>query len=100
MGVLLFVLIPLLAVTIYAVVSWLRNRQPTSVESGIDAFRREMSALSPEAAPMHRRVDPRAGDPGSEPPRAEAPDHEAGPDPRTAPRRPSAGPPDRHGEQG
>ncbi len=29
-------------------VLYLRSRQPTSLESGIDAFRREMDALSPE----------------------------------------------------
>jgi hypothetical protein len=100
MSILLFVLVPLLAVTAYAVFSWLRNRQPTSVESGIDAFRREMSALSPEAAPMHRRVDPRAGDAGDERPRIEAPDRDEATDPRTTPRRPSAGPPDPRDGQG
>ena len=29
---------------------YLRSRQPTSIESGIEAFRREMQALSPEGA--------------------------------------------------
>ncbi len=61
MSILLFVLIPLLAVTAYAVWTWARGRQPSSVEAGIDAFRREMTALSPDAAPQHRRVDPRPG---------------------------------------
>jgi len=40
-----------IAVVISAVgfaVLYLRGRQPTSLESGIDAFKREMQALSPE----------------------------------------------------
>lgn len=57
MKILLFVLLPVLVVTAYAMVVWLRNRQPTSVESGVDAFRREMSALSPDAAPVQRRPE-------------------------------------------
>jgi hypothetical protein len=31
-------------------VLWVRHRQPSSMESGIDAFRREMDALSPDTA--------------------------------------------------
>jgi hypothetical protein len=27
---------------------WVRHRQPSSMESGIDAFRREMDALAPD----------------------------------------------------
>jgi hypothetical protein len=34
---------------------WLRHRQPSSVESGVDAFRREMDALAPP--PEHGGVD-------------------------------------------
>ncbi len=69
MKILLFVLVPAVLVTVYALaVAW-RNRQPTSVESGVDAFRREMSALSPHQAPEQRR-------PGSvgPPPPAEEPE--------------------------
>lgn len=33
---------------------YLRSRQPTSLESGIDAFRREMEALSPDDGPDRR----------------------------------------------
>ena len=56
----------LLAVVISAVgcaVVYFRSRQPTSLESGIDAFRREMQALSPdEASEPHRtRADPPEG---------------------------------------
>ncbi len=65
MNILLFVLVPALFVAAYALVAAWRNRQPSSVESGVDAFRREMSALSPDRAPEHRR-------PGDRP--AERPD--------------------------
>jgi hypothetical protein len=76
MTVLWFVIVPMLAVTAYALYTWARNRQPTSVEAGVDAFRREMSALSPDAAPVQRRVDPAS-------------------EPRDTPRRPPGGGPDR-----
>ena len=79
MKILLFVLLPVLIVASYAVFVWARNRQPSSVESGVDAFRREMSALSPDAAPVQRR-------PVREPERGADP---AGPAPRQAPRRPA-----------
>jgi len=62
--ILLFVLLPVLIVTAYAMAMWVRNRQPSSVESGIDAFRREMSALSPDAAPVHRRPERPGDSPG------------------------------------
>lgn len=57
MNVLLFLLLPALVVTAYALYQWARNRQPSSVESGVDAFRREMQALSPEARPSMRRPE-------------------------------------------
>jgi hypothetical protein len=53
--VLLYLLVPVLVVTAAATWSWLRNRQPTSLQSGVDSFRREMDALSPDAAPGHGR---------------------------------------------
>jgi hypothetical protein len=37
------------------IVLWIRHRQPSSMESGIDAFRREMSALSPSRHAAARR---------------------------------------------
>lgn len=55
MMILLYLLIPALVVGAAASVLWLRNREPTSLESGVESFRREMQALSPEAAPDHRR---------------------------------------------
>ena len=77
MTILLFVLLPVLVVGAYATYTWLRNRQPTSVESGIDAFQREMQALSPDAAPVQRR--PHA-----------SPDTADDPARRASPRRPGA----------
>ena len=62
MNILLFLLVPILAVSAYAAWVWARNREPSSVESGVDAFRREMTALSPDAAPVQRRPE-RAADP-------------------------------------
>jgi hypothetical protein len=59
MIVLAYLLVPILVVAVAASITWIRNRQPTSLQSGVDSFRREMDALSPEAAPAHRRrTDP------------------------------------------
>lgn len=70
MNVLLFLLLPALIVGGYALYQWAQTRQPSSLESGVDAFRREMQALSPEARPPTRRpgtrpeeADPPAGRP-------------------------------------
>lgn len=62
MKILVYILVPALVVAIAALVTWYRNRQPTSMEAGLDSFRREMQALSPEAAPnFRRREEPGAG---------------------------------------
>jgi len=74
-NILLFLLVPILAVSAYAAWVWARNREPSSVESGVDAFRREMTALSPDAAPVQRRPE-------------RGPDSSGGA-PRQSPRRPS-----------
>ena len=79
MKILFYLLVPVIAVTAYALYTWARNHQPSSLESGVDAFQREMRALSPDAAPGPRR-------------RPEA-DHRA-PERRDPPRRP---PTDRDG---
>lgn len=55
MRVLLYLLVPAMIVTAAALVMWARNRQPTSLESGVESFQREMEALSPDAAQLHRR---------------------------------------------
>ena len=39
---------------------WYQHRTPTTFDSGIDAFRREMDALAPREDPEH---DPRDGAP-------------------------------------
>ncbi len=78
MKILLYLLVPVAIVATFAIYSWARNRQPTSLESGVDAFRREMTALSPDAAPLHRRR-PDGSTPGD------------GPGGRRPPRRPGAG---------
>ena len=85
MTILLFVLVPALFVAGYAGLAAWRNRQPSSVESGVDAFRREMSALSPHQAPEHRRPAERPPAAGGPPRREEGP-------PRREERPPGHGP--------
>jgi hypothetical protein len=46
MNAIVFLLLAVGIAVIGSVVVYLRNRQPTSVEAGIDSFRREMRALS------------------------------------------------------
>lgn len=66
MTALTFLLFPVLIVAVGSFVMWWRGRQPSSVESGIESFRREMQALSPEAeaeapprrSPLDRRHPP------------------------------------------
>jgi hypothetical protein len=46
---------------------WLRQRKPTGVDTGIDAFRRELDALAPDRDirdPRNRRQYPEDGGPG------------------------------------
>ncbi len=57
MTALFFLLIPVIIVAVGCVVLWWRGRQPSSVESGIESFRREMQALSPEAEADAANVD-------------------------------------------
>lgn len=45
---LVFLLAALALSVVGSLVLWLRHRQPTSLEQGIDDFSREMQALSPE----------------------------------------------------
>jgi hypothetical protein len=93
--VLLYLLLPVLVVAVTAVGMWFRNRQPTSLESGVDAFRREMDALSPNAAPVQRRR-PAPGPPSASVDRDRDRDLDrerpAPPAARPAPRRPGSGP--------
>ena len=80
MKVLFYVLVPVAIVASAAVYMWLRDRQPTSLQSGVESFQREMDALSPDARIGVRRRP--TGEPvdGSAPP--------APPGNRPAPRRP------------
>lgn len=56
MGALAFLLIAVVISLIGSTVLYLRNRPPSSLEAGIDSFRREMQALAPRdgAAPQRR----------------------------------------------
>ena len=45
---LVFLLAALGLSVVGSIVLWLRHRQPTSLEQGIDDFSREMQALAPE----------------------------------------------------
>lgn len=47
MNALAFLLIVLVLSGLGAIVLWLRHRSPTTLESGIEAFQREMDALAP-----------------------------------------------------
>jgi hypothetical protein len=85
MKILAYILVPVAIVAIAASITWVRNRQPTSLQSGVESFRREMDALSPEAAPMHRRrTDPQAQGPGAPlgPAQGTGPNAGRGPTPR------------------
>ena len=60
MSALIFLGVALLVSLIGIGIMALRARQPTSLESGIDAFKREMQALSPDDEPRrHAGRDPR-----------------------------------------
>ena len=56
MGPVFFLMIAVVISVVGGLVLYLRNRTPSSLESGIDNFRREMEALAPrdeQAAPRH-----------------------------------------------
>ncbi|NLV55260.1 MAG: hypothetical protein GXY13_06585 [Acidimicrobiales bacterium] len=57
MTALYFLLIPLLVVVVASVYLYLRGRKPTGLHSGIDGFRKEMHALSPDSGPRPRRFE-------------------------------------------
>jgi len=59
---LIFLAIPLVIIAIGGVVLWVRHHKPTSVESGIESFQREMRALSPGRGQSGR---PPQGGPGA-----------------------------------
>ena len=59
MTILVYLLVPLVIVLVASFVMWARNRQPTSLQSGVDDFRREMQALSPDTLKAPRPRDAR-----------------------------------------
>jgi hypothetical protein len=68
MKVLWYLAVPVILVTAYCIVMWWRNRQPTSLESGVASFRKEMEALAPQVARRERRQpDPPFGAPPAPP---------------------------------
>ncbi len=60
MSVLIYLLVAVLISLVGSLVLWMRARQPTSMDAGIDQFRRELQALAPERPPVRR--DGRTGD--------------------------------------
>jgi hypothetical protein len=48
MGNLLYLIGAVIAIAIICSILYLRNRRPSSVDSGIDSFQRELRALSPD----------------------------------------------------
>jgi maltodextrin utilization protein YvdJ len=51
---LVFLLIVLVVSGVGTLILWLRHRSPSTLESGIDAFQREMDALAPPGEPRRR----------------------------------------------
>lgn len=65
MSALLFLFIAVVLSVVGAFVLWLQHRSPNNMDSGIDAFQREMEALAPpEDAPPPRRRTARPQRPG------------------------------------
>ena len=50
-----FLLIAVALSVIGTLVLWMRNRGSTSLDHGVEEFRREMRALSPESRPDEQR---------------------------------------------
>ena len=51
MSALVFLLIVLVVSAVGSLILWLQHRSPTGLESGIEAFKREMGALAPPDDP-------------------------------------------------
>ena len=59
MSAIVFLLIVVVVCGIGGLVLWIQHRQPNTLESGLDAFKREMDALAPPAddpSPKVRRA--------------------------------------------
>ena len=57
MSALVFLAIVLVVSAVGGIVLWLQHRSPTTLESGIEAFQREMDALRPPGEPERGRPD-------------------------------------------
>jgi hypothetical protein len=55
MGPVAFLMIAVVISAVGSLVLYLRNRTPSSLESGVENFRREMQALAPREEPMPAR---------------------------------------------
>lgn len=60
MASLLYLLGAIAATVVIVTVLYVRNRKPQTMESGIDSFRRELQALSPERT-VDEREERRSG---------------------------------------
>ena len=49
MSAIVFLLIVVIVCAVGGIVLWLQHREPNTLESGLDSFRREMEALAPPA---------------------------------------------------
>jgi hypothetical protein len=54
---LVFLLVAVLISVLGSAILFLRHRDPTSLDHGVEEFQREMRALSPENNPMRRPDD-------------------------------------------
>ncbi|MCU1353276.1 MAG: hypothetical protein JWM05_2485, partial [Acidimicrobiales bacterium] len=77
MKVLVYLLVPILVVAIWSTAMWARNHKPSSLQSGVDDFRREMNALSPDPVPEPRRPNGRPAPGGARPARRGSPPRSA-----------------------
>lgn len=56
MTALAFLFVVVVVCAVGGLVLWIRHRQPTTLESGLDAFRREMEALAPPSDAPEPRI--------------------------------------------
>ncbi|HVX19650.1 MAG TPA: hypothetical protein VHA73_16630 [Acidimicrobiales bacterium] len=61
MTALIFLAIPVVIIVLGGGWLWFRHHKPRSLESGVESFRREMRALSPEGDERKRRAGQRPG---------------------------------------
>lgn len=59
MNALVFLLIVLVVSAVGSLILWLRHRSPSTLESGIEAFQREMDALAPPGEERRQPDGPR-----------------------------------------